>query len=253
LISPKLTVLANHFKTTIKERLLHLQDIKLKAVKKEHIEAIIRPLTRLLDGVMKRSEVGEIVETTCLAVALNSFRSPYFDKKLYGLNYISEMVENVKRAEDTNPDEFSFKSSARWVTRLYLVEWIQSNHILETVFGESAHPQLIQRAGDLIKLLAQQGALQMEQLGMILARAKDCHETQAASVFGVLSTCACHLSLEFQHHIEAFVTQIPFKSYTAPLIKFVSDLSKFIQDSNLKMKFTDLLWHQIAQTFDPAT
>jgi hypothetical protein len=256
LVEAKTMQLALDLKQAAYDKLMPLKDFKLKYVKKEHIESIVRPLTKILDNVFTREECGRFIEILCLEVALNSLRSSFFDKKLYGLNYISEMVDMVRRGEDSSLESTVMVTggegvyrglgpTARWVTRAYLVQWIQSNNVLETVFGNAAHPQLIRRAGDLIRLLARQNELTEQHLDLILSRAKDCHETQAASVLTVLTESAGQLSLQHQQHIHEFISQTPVQSYTVPTLRFIYDLSRFAQDVELKLRFADLLWNTV--------
>jgi hypothetical protein len=98
-------------------------------VKKEEYEGIMKSFGKLLDTVSlwclhlivaqlyPSKQVGEILETLQLDVALKCFTSPLFEKRMFGLNSITEMISLVKNAEKLEHD-YSISSHIGYPTTM---------------------------------------------------------------------------------------------------------------------------------------
>ena len=75
------------------------------------------------------------------------------------------------------------------LTASELLDWIERKHILEDLFGQLIHEELVPRTGDLLRLLIQFGRFTPRHMDMVLAAAEGRHESIVQAVFQLLSEC----------------------------------------------------------------
>jgi len=112
-------------------------------------------------------------------------QSPYIDKKLTALNEIKKLFERRYR----NRDSVSVKQVAKWLSESSVIEYI---------YQETKHPELISRSADLIIYLGEHGKLENKTLDMIWATCINEHKHEAVTeaTLNVIATIAKSLNVE---------------------------------------------------------
>ncbi len=75
----------------------------------------------------------------------------------------------------------------------FLVTWIKENQILEQLYGNNLHIELIKRSVDLAKFMAQMGQLDFKYLDLIWDASSV--STRAIDLYSLLSSLSCLPSL----------------------------------------------------------
>ena len=96
-----------------------------------------------------------------------------------------------------------------------LVEWIEREGVVELIFGEALHEELVRRCVEVLGFLAQRGHMDSRLLGLVWRASLDKHETVKQAVYGALADLSAHLPLPLLDELYAYIQSIPFAEYTA--------------------------------------
>lgn len=85
---------------TVADLLLNLNDDQLRPLEKADFEQIVGYLRELLQHTPSmKDKVAEIMEKFCLDFALKCFKCSLLEKKMNGLMYIEEVLEQAQNRE----------------------------------------------------------------------------------------------------------------------------------------------------------
>lgn len=89
---------------------------------------------------------------------------PFIQKRVTGLTDINEFCQavlshSIQQSRDCKFIEIEYVSLffcpfTFFLSNSYLVDWIKEKKLIEYVFGESGHPELIKRSKPILRLLA---------------------------------------------------------------------------------------------------
>ena len=137
---------------------------------KEALVYFIKHLDDLLDSLYSTSaKVGKVLEPFELEIYLLFLKCPYLEKRINGLSMITDMWAKAK-AKEQQDARYSrgdfycayYEDTTRWMTTEFLVTWMDNNSMIELLFGEGAHNELIKRSVDLIKSMYNHGKFGVE-------------------------------------------------------------------------------------------
>jgi len=196
---------------------------------REQIEQTLLFLEGLLKRLYTIQEKNRVLEEFNLKLSLKLFKTPYLDRRIQGLKGIIDTVKNAKFSQ-YKPG----KSEE-------LAQWIKDNQILEDIFGSSAHYQLIQRAGELIRNQANENMLSTEIIEEIWKASEKNDEDMSGAVYKVLSEVSTSLKAE---HIEAIVQLIrKIPKLTTEHVDLLYELTKYpLRAGNATSWACDMLW-----------
>ncbi len=84
-------------------------------MKKEDYEVVMKHANQLFESIYPTAHIGEYMERLRLDVALKCFISQIFDKRLYGITYLAEMISSVKMWERTEHTHISYRGEIKHV------------------------------------------------------------------------------------------------------------------------------------------
>lgn len=86
----------------------------------------------------------------------------------------------------------------QWLTIERFADWLKEANIVEFIFLENPHDELIKRSGDVIRGMAQGGSLQEEHISMIWSCARgDKHENIVRATYELVSDLSLWLHPNF--------------------------------------------------------
>jgi hypothetical protein len=178
----------------------------LKSVNRKVLADISASMESLLRAVAAK-ETTQIVDKFELAIAYKMFMSPYLEKRLTGLSDIKRYVDLVLRKEDYQhrmrqgdraPQGNLPAAINVWIDSKYaphslhslrrsfafldtypdriplhtnhnrqLVEWLNSQKIMEQIYVHSIHQELLKRAVEIAKFFAIQGQIQNHHIDLM--------------------------------------------------------------------------------------
>lgn len=175
----------------INQKISGLADIQIKELKEAEIIAIIRDYYEFSEKTMTKDAFAVKSQLDLLIIFL---QSPYIEKKLSALNDIKKLFE--KKNKIASP-----------VTPEKLAEWLADSKILEYIYKEAKHPELISRSTELLSHLATYDRLTKEIIEMLWDTCihENKHEAVAEATITVIASLAKILNEDM---LKSFIEQI---------------------------------------------
>lgn len=195
-----------------------IKDCEIETIK----EAINEQAYFFKKGISSEG-LDKFLEEKQLALGLKFLRSPFLEKRVKGVTEIKDILE---RFETTK---------RRLVSKDFLVKWLQENQILEMLLlGDSVHPELIKRAGEIGVFLCRNSVFQSEMIDKIWQQSEGKHETIQLAVYDLLRQLSPFMNLEMVNRLYGHIEKIRYQDYkeqTIQLVKTFTDhaLSRKIQ------------------------
>lgn len=145
-LSQKLQIdIYNCLKIEIPKRFSNLSDKEIKDVDKEFLMKILTQCQIIMNNLGEKSTVDEMVETIELDLSYKFLISQYFEKRLKGINSISEIAEKIEYGEKYGRAAMSKISLCRYLNSEIFLKWIREKKIIEILLGDSLHVEILKR------------------------------------------------------------------------------------------------------------
>lgn len=125
------------------------------------------------------------IETAELTISLELLRSKFLDKRVRGINNLSEAVSRTSTAV---ADRFHFYSSEP------MLEWLRTNAVLRTILTDRPHIEVLKRSQGVFAFLAEHGQITGEDLEALWDSMVDKHESYVRTIYELLGSVASWLS-----------------------------------------------------------
>jgi ubiquitin carboxyl-terminal hydrolase 9/24 len=200
-------------------RLANITAKEIKDMDREQANKMLLNVSSLVAGQSLDFSPAKFTEEGELALSLKFFQSPYLEKRIRGLHDIKSMVERVK------PIKGARGAQARYLTGSSLADWILEVRLIETVFGENPHIELVKRASDLLVLLAQFSRLSVEHLEMIWNSSQGKHDSLVRVIYQAVLDLAPKLNYDQSKFMFNLMKSVPLTLYDEKYLKLVKDFS----------------------------
>ena len=119
--------------------------------------------------------------------------------------------------------------------------------MIEFLFGESCHDEIIWWSEKILKFLNDNNALDFEILNLLWKSQEGKHEETVWAVFDTISQITIYLNLENLNFLFKKISLIPQKDYNDVTIKFIKDFtdSALFRVRNLKEKESSEPWFSL--------
>lgn len=141
-----------------------LPETQIKDLKEDDILNVIKAYYEQNEKALGKEEYLAKAQLDMLLVFL---QSPYIDKKLTALNEIKKMFDKRNKIKE--------------VPSRTLAEWLSKSQVIEYIYQEAKHPELISRSADLIIILAENNKLKEETLEMLWENCINEHKHEAVT------------------------------------------------------------------------
>lgn len=116
----------------LEDRFLNLSEEELKLVKKTDIEELVNIFEDSLRSMMKQEDVNRTSEIFCLEFSHKCFKSNLIEKRVNGLVYIADAVDNAATREEFGDLDLNAQEMAQFQPRM--TKWIRSDWLLVRVY-----------------------------------------------------------------------------------------------------------------------
>ena len=151
---------------------------------KHYTKLSISPIIRILYAFASSKdsiEIYEAAEKTEMQIALQLLKSKFLDKRVRGINNITE---GITRVTMPSSDEFL------WFKERSMIEWLKNEKVAETVLTERPHVEILKRSQGVFSFLAERGELNKEDLEKLWESTIDKHESYVRTVYDVVTSLA---------------------------------------------------------------
>lgn len=133
-------------------RLDNLSENEIKELDKDILRGIIEVLKEYM-FIIQPSEADKLAELRELQIAQKYLRCPFFEKRVRGINELKEIYQKVLNSsiKNRNNDQYQY---TKWLNAEKYSQWLISEKIIEFIFIENPHVELIKRSVEIMRLLA---------------------------------------------------------------------------------------------------
>jgi len=206
-------------------------DDVLRGFSKEHLDLILIASAHLLKRGTKLTQRNECLDNLHLTVAYKCFKSPFLNRRIQGIKAISEVVKQIKA------------NSSRTFTSEWMLKWVRDNKIVEEVFGENHHIQIIPRSPEILKWMSAQGVLTTEDLEMIWSLGLEGDETTKDAIYGVIKDLSLSMKGTQLSKVVSLIDAIPTEEITVDDINVLYEVGKYsMRGGDYALSCSELLW-----------
>ena len=171
-------------------RLDTLNDQEIKEIDRSKTRKILNVLETFIKIHQPQTNVYEVSETYELKIAQKLLFSPFFDKKIRGMAEFKEIftkIENQRRYREHEIRQNDIQV-CHFLNFQNLSDWIAQTQILEYIYVESPHSELIKRSLELtyIRAIDKDNPLQDHLIDAIWVCATQKHEDIQRATFSTL-------------------------------------------------------------------
>jgi hypothetical protein len=152
-----------------------MRDNEIKELDKDSLANFLKQFKAFLLLSKSESEIAEIIENIQIKFASRFLNTTYLEKRLKGVADVRSLIERVNarisiarqhkaRVEmgvtESKPANFivgpgGFKiRPTQYLDSHLLTEWLLKEKVADTIFGDTAHPEILKRAGPILRYLA---------------------------------------------------------------------------------------------------
>ena len=223
------------------EYLIHFSVSEMRNFTKDKLESTIRKLREISYKIYMENDINAKFDKFMIEFGLGCISSTTLDKKLIGIKYLSSSLLEAIRVNLGQIITSSFNDK-----RLHysiLIERIKEKNIIDYIFGNSSHIQLIQRSNDLVKSLLMCNALSQEDLIKIYDLTKSNDSETKKSIYKILQINYNHFTTDLAafliykilnknpETINSFDLELIEEIYKSMNASKQIELSKFIANS----------------------
>ena len=111
----------------------------------------------------------EMEETMELTLSYKLLKCPIFERRRQGMINLSNIIESLE--DETRDEKYRYfgkkKKKYEWLTNEIFLQWIKDNKIIEYVYGEYSHPEIIRKSGELLEKMWKYHLFSKEELEII--------------------------------------------------------------------------------------
>jgi len=139
---------------TIMHRLDNLTDQEIKEIDRTQTRQVLYVLETFIKIYRPQTNVFEISETYELRIAQKYLMSPFFDKKIRGMAEFKDIFNKVENRQRFTENEIRRDETqvCRFLNFQNFSNWICQTQVLEYIYIENPHGELIKRSLELTYL-----------------------------------------------------------------------------------------------------
>jgi len=218
---PFAQVFVPKLKECVSWRLQNLNQKEIKEFNKEVIEMLLVSLAVIGKYLDSRGNPYENVEILELQIAMKLITCPFLEKRVKGINELNEIINKVKARAVNSLTQVQSK----WLTSSILVEWLEVNNVVATLFSENSHLEIIKRSSDVLAFIGGCNKLTERHLDLIWSGSQAKHESQAKQTYTLLIELLKKLSISQCGHLFRRMQEVPLHKYDEKFLKLIKDFT----------------------------
>ena len=214
---------------------LSLTDAQLQRESKQQVSEFIT-LCTLLASQQSVLPLASHMERFESDFSLYLLRCASLEKRIHGLSHIKRLLEVEQERRlgmttahgsllrplmDHSSPPYSRPIASPFVLLPSYTRYLQKAAVIETLFGEGLHVQLLRRSMSLLRCMAQQQCVSPEQLDCMWAATRGKHETVAAQVYGCMTAVIAALPTTGLQHLLERVSSVSVSEIDSQFVALV--------------------------------
>lgn len=211
-------------KNALIERLDNLTENEMKELDKDIIKRTIYILKSYI-SISDSDNANQIAEVYELKIAQKYLRCPFFEKKVRGINDLKDIFFKVKNKEKSRSQlEQMNLEATKWLTFERYAKWIVDEKIVEFIFQENPHVELIKRSLEILYILTMQEQFFSPQIiDSLWICCTQKHEDISRATFDLIQELAQYLPLERLAQLYQKISTINQNEYDDKMVIFLKN------------------------------
>ncbi|KAN0015309.1 hypothetical protein ACTFIU_008036 [Dictyostelium citrinum] len=254
-----------HLIKIVFQKILGATDEEFKNENKKDLDLIIKHLSGIVNNLQyeqghNSGTLQDMIHQQGLMVSLKCFKSPSLFQRNAGLN---DIIRFCKSESNNNNNSFMLRNQqfSIYVAPHKIVEWLKENQVVELLYGETSHIQLLQKCTDILKFLAEQKSFDRKYLDLIWSASEGKHETIENAIYDSIGAIAPLLPPEDIDYLFDKVQMIPYNHYTQITLNLVRSLTQrssqqqqqTTNSDGITSKGLDIFWNLMQEDCDVCT
>ena len=246
----------SQFGERLRDAVFHLLDsCDADILQGEQNASIVGILTQLEHG-LKQALPGsyrESYDKFKVTFGHRLLRLGLLDKRMLGLKLIGEVADGARNAMQRRQRQLPDKPQEQWMSIHDLSEWMVSSGMLEYLYGEGTHAELLSRCANICPgLLAENNMLSEAHINVIWNAAVGQHESILTEIYKALPAIALQVNrADLLLYMYAKMEAVPFAAYDAHFLSLLQSFShaaakrmEYLADPNVERSWfgLELLW-----------
>eukprot|EP01127_Copromyxa_protea_P022514 TRINITY_DN8090_c0_g1_i1.p1 TRINITY_DN8090_c0_g1~~TRINITY_DN8090_c0_g1_i1.p1 ORF type:complete len:2714 (-),score=433.50 TRINITY_DN8090_c0_g1_i1:44-7879(-) len=226
--------------------ILTLSDEEIKQLDKKAISNLVNTIKKMLDTAYEADKDNiptKRIEKFRLQLAIKLLKLPFIQKRIEGLVEITNFCKSLM---DKGKDD------DHWVDLEYMCQWLCGENIVEYLFGEQAHPEILKRSHPILCLLAHEGEITPKHLDLIWAfvTSEGKHESIVHMCWSLLDNISRFLDKPYLDELFKKITSLPTHYYESQeLIRLIIQVTEramaWITTDETPTYGLDLFWNGV--------
>mmetsp|Transcript_19956 Transcript_19956/g.36937 ORF Transcript_19956/g.36937 Transcript_19956/m.36937 type:complete len:2099 (-) Transcript_19956:32-6328(-) len=192
----------------------NLTALELKDLSKEKAAFLLHNASRMLNSLSSLHNSQEFNQDIELSLCLQLFYCPLLEKRIKGLSDIKAVLNKAT----SQRQQVRFNGE-------FLSAWLIDNRIIEAIFKESAHTELIKRSGELISFLIDHGKLSDTHLEMIWKCSIGKHKSFTSEIYKLVVELASKLTDTQNRRLLLCIEQTQAAERDEKFLTFIKDFT----------------------------
>jgi len=209
-------------KKMLTQRVESLEDRDMKDISKNTIKEFMNLMRKILSSLSNNIEAIKIMQNYEMLLSLKFIRSTSLEKRLNGLAEIRRLIDE-SRSDYENYYESTAKKKITEASNL--AKWIIEQKVLESIYDENAHAQIIRRSSHILIFLLKQKLITNDILDLMWNCQKNKHEDIVLAVYYAIGECIDYLETDQLVYILERIKEIPLDKYNDKLLNFMKEFT----------------------------
>ena len=190
-------------KATFCKRIEKLDEKEIKDMNKDLFSDSMETLRGFLKLYLTKEEAAKFIQEQNVQISLKFLNSPYLEKRLYGIGEIKRMIQQAITDQQMKryPNQTNNLPNNESLETNILAHWIIDQKILNLIFNENAHAELIKRSSFLLTYLSSENLLTKEMLDSIWKCQQGKHEDIVRAIYDIIKEIVEFLPIEVFNYI----------------------------------------------------
>ena len=233
-------------RTALEKRFSLLTEKEIKDFDKELASSFINDSKTLFLQYLPEESVHKLLESLELDLALKYLKSPFFEKRLKGVNEIKDISERIEYTENNQSvDNYYYHVSRRkqmkYLTSEIFLKWISENKIVEILLGDSMHVEIIKRCHDILIFMCKHKYMPSDIINHIWKAGEGKHDSLVRGLYEMIIEISAYLSADSLKLLYEKIKEIPLSNYVELTLNLVKGFTDNVIKSNLiSLKYSNL-------------
>ncbi|KAJ6251615.1 ubiquitin carboxyl-terminal hydrolase faf-y-related [Anaeramoeba flamelloides] len=186
------------------EKIYNLEFERIRQIEKEKLKKIVSYLTIIAHRI-NRDQYYILSESFELNFGFKELQSPILEQRVNGIERITEIAKNAlkekRKIVTTHAIIYHPVKKNKYFKIKKLIDWFEEKNIINILFGENMHLEIINRCEPILVALAKKKCITKQHLDQIWSDLKGIHHLFLTNIYSLIVKISQYLDKELLEYI----------------------------------------------------